>query len=122
MRSYRAVALTSVMSKWCANCIILRLERESEPEGWKQLHVGGIDGISCQHLQVLMAQLLQKHWEWQEDRVKRRVAWQRKGTHDVLGQHGNQDGFICGETKALFENMSIKKFTDGLQRLYYVKW
>ena len=44
---------------------ILRLEKEQEPERWKQLHVGGIDGISCQHLQVLVTQLLRKHWEWQ---------------------------------------------------------
>ena len=29
--------------------------------------MAGIDAISCQHLQVLMTQLLQKHWEWQED-------------------------------------------------------
>ena len=30
----------------------------------------GIDGVSCQHLQVLMTQLLQKHLKWQEDRRK----------------------------------------------------
>ena len=28
IRSYRAIALTSVMSKWFAACVILRLERE----------------------------------------------------------------------------------------------
>ena len=49
--------------EWYATCIILPLEREKEIEGWKRLYVGGIDGISCQHLQVLMTQLLQKHWE-----------------------------------------------------------
>ena len=27
IRSYRAIALTSVMSKWYASCIILRLEK-----------------------------------------------------------------------------------------------
>ena len=63
-RSYRAVALTSVMSKWYASCIILRLQNES----WKKLHVGGVDGI-CQHLQVMIADLLQKHWERQEERT-----------------------------------------------------
>ena len=30
------------------------------------LHVGGINGCSCQHLQVMMMQLLQKHCEWQD--------------------------------------------------------
>ena len=32
IRSYRAIALTSVMSKWYESCILLRLEREKEPE------------------------------------------------------------------------------------------
>ena len=50
VRSYRDNALTSVMSKWYASCILLRLEKEKELENWKQLHVGGIDGISCKHL------------------------------------------------------------------------
>ena len=33
----------------------------------------GVDGLRCQHLQVLMTQLLQRHWEWQED--KRTNVW-----------------------------------------------
>ena len=32
------------------------------------LHVGGLDGISCQHMQVLMTNVIQKHWEWQEEK------------------------------------------------------
>ena len=64
INSYRAIALTSVMSKWYATCLIQLLEKEKEPEAWKDLHLGGIDGISCQHFQVMMAQLLQKHWKW----------------------------------------------------------
>ena len=27
---------------------------DKEAENWKKLHVGGLDGISCQHLQVMM--------------------------------------------------------------------
>ena len=42
--------------------------KEKQPESWKKLHVGGIEGIS-QPLQVMMTKLLQKHWEWQEDRT-----------------------------------------------------
>ena len=34
---------------------------------------GGIDGISCEHLQVPLTQLVQKHWEWQE--YRRKVVW-----------------------------------------------
>ena len=37
---------------------------------WKQMHVRGIEGISCQHLQVMMKQLLPNHQEWQEYRRK----------------------------------------------------
>ena len=50
IRSYRAIALTSVMSKWYVSCILLRLEKEKS------------------HLQVMVTNLLQKHWEWQEER------------------------------------------------------
>ena len=53
------------MPKWYASCVILRLEEEKEP--WRELHVGGIEGISCQDLQVMMTQLLQKHSEWPEN-------------------------------------------------------
>ena len=54
-----------------ASCIILPLEKERELESWKKLHVGGIEGISCQHFPVMMTNLLPEHWEWQEDRA----AW-----------------------------------------------
>ena len=36
-RSFRSTALTSVMWKWYATCVVLRLEEELD--GWKQLHV-----------------------------------------------------------------------------------
>ena len=62
IRSYRATALTSVMSKWYESGTIPRLDKETEPENWKKKHVGGVDGISCQHLQVMMTNLPQKHW------------------------------------------------------------
>ena len=68
IRSYRAIALTSVTSKWYASCILLRLEKEKETEKWKNLHVGGVAEMSCKHLQVMVTNLLQKHWEWQEER------------------------------------------------------
>lgn len=50
IKSQRAIALTLVMSKWCAVCAILRLEKV--PEELKQVHAGGVDGISCQHVLV----------------------------------------------------------------------
>ena len=66
----------------------------------RKLHVGGIEGISCQHFQVIMTNLLQNHWEWQEDRRPMFQAWQRGAIHDVLGEHGHQDSLRCGETEA----------------------
>ena len=42
--------------------------------------------------EVLVTQLLQTHWEWQEDRRKERMAWQREETHCVRCPHGYQDG------------------------------
>ena len=62
IRSYRAIALTLVVSKWYASRVLLRLE----PWKLRSLHMGGVIGISCQHLQVLTTNLLQKHWQWQE--------------------------------------------------------
>ena len=56
IRSYRAIALTLVMLKWYASCILLLLEKEKEPEKWKKLHIG------------MMTNVIQKHWEWQEER------------------------------------------------------
>ena len=34
-----------------------------QPENWKKLHVGGLNGISCPHLVVMATYLLHKHWE-----------------------------------------------------------
>ena len=49
------------MSKWCASCVMMRMEKEKVPETWNRLHMGGINNISCQHLQVLVTNLLHKH-------------------------------------------------------------
>ena len=76
IRSFRAVVLTSVMSKWYASCIVLRLEKQKEPQSWKKLHVGGVDGISCQHLQVMMTNVLEKHREWLGGKDSHVEAWQ----------------------------------------------
>ena len=64
---HRGIALTSVMSKWYASCIFLRLEKAKGPEKGEHLHIGGVEEISCQHLQVMVTNLLQKQWEWQEE-------------------------------------------------------
>ena len=65
---------------------------EQEPSGRKQRHVGGIDVFSCQHLQVLMTQWLQKHWREAGGQEEERVARQRETTCDVRRQCGHQNG------------------------------
>ena len=55
IRSCRAIALTSVISKWYACCVMMRMEKEKELETWKRPR-------------VLVSNLLQRHWEWQEER------------------------------------------------------
>ena len=45
--------------------LLLHLEKEKEPGKLRSLHM---DGMSCPHLQVLTTNLLQKHWDWQEER------------------------------------------------------
>ena len=62
IRSYRAIALTSVMSKWYASCILLRLEKEKRARKMEE------SANWCQHLQAMVTNLPQKHWEWQEEK------------------------------------------------------
>ena len=109
------------MSKWYASCVILlRLEKEKEPEGWKQLPVGCIDGISCQHLQstydaaVLggarstgeitcgMAAKGDPRCTWPAWTSRRPSTWQ--------------------DQRRMRKIWAIMKFKDGSQRLCYEKW
>ena len=89
IQGYRAIALTSVMSKWYASCVVMLLERENEPEAWEKLVVGGINNTSCQHLEVMTTNLLHKHWEWQENRSHEK-SWMCGTADDVSCQLGHQ--------------------------------
>ena len=42
------------------------LHEEKEPIEW----MGADRGVNCEHMQGLLTNLLQKHWEWQENRRK----------------------------------------------------
>ena len=46
IKSYWVIALTSIVFKWYASCVLLRLEKESEPRKLRNLHMGGVNGIS----------------------------------------------------------------------------
>ena len=44
------------------------LHDEKEPSEWRTLHVGAERGVNCEHMQALVTNIFQRHWEWQEDR------------------------------------------------------
>ena len=58
IRSERAIVLTSVMSQWYASFVLLRMEKEKEPTMMSSLHMGGVNGTSCQHSQVLTREFI----------------------------------------------------------------
>ena len=57
-----------MFSKWYTTVSVDMLHDEKEPSEWKRLHVGAERGVNCEHMQVLVTNILQRHWEWQEDR------------------------------------------------------
>ena len=76
IRRYRAVALTSVMSRWDATCL-----KRNEPGDWQQRHVGGVEGIRCEHFQDHAATT--ETLELQERRQEEgRLARQRKHNYE----------------------------------------
>ena len=75
VRSEREIALTSVMSKWYASCVMMRMEKEKEIETWQRLHMGGVNKISCQRLQVLVTHLLQQHLGMARGKISHVETW-----------------------------------------------
>ena len=67
LRGFPASALLSVFSKWYSTVLVDLLHEEREPIEWLSLHVGA-EVVDCEHMQSLLTNLLQKHWEWQEHR------------------------------------------------------
>ena len=67
-----AIALMSVLQKWYVVVVVVGLlQEEPEPIERKDLHVGA-ESVNCEHMQALVTNVLQIHWEWQEDW---REAW-----------------------------------------------
>ena len=42
--------------------------REKEPIEWRSLHVGAERGVNCEHMQAVVTNVFQRHWEWKDDR------------------------------------------------------
>ena len=68
LRGFRAIPLLSVFSKWYTTVLVDLLHEENEPTEWRSFHVGAERGVNCEHMQALVANIFQRHWEWQEDR------------------------------------------------------
>ena len=47
IRSYKPTAFTTVMSKWCASCVMMLVEKEKEPESWR------VTNTACACTQVM---------------------------------------------------------------------
>ena len=54
--------------KWYTTVLVDLPVEEKEPVEWRRLHVGAERGVNCEHMQALVTNILQRHWEWQEDR------------------------------------------------------
>ena len=68
LRGFRAIALLTVFSKWYTTVLVDMLHEEKKPIEWRSLHVGAERGVNCEHMQALVTNIFQRHWEWQEDR------------------------------------------------------
>ena len=51
------------------------LHEEKEPIEWRSLRVGAERGVNCEHMQALLTNILQRHWEWQEGRGTDLQPW-----------------------------------------------
>ena len=59
-----------MFSKWYTTILVDLLHEEKEPIEWTSLHVGADRGVNCEHMQALLTNLLQKHWQSHENRPK----------------------------------------------------
>ena len=88
IRSYRAIAVTSVLLKWYATCIILHFESEKGARRMAATARGmGRWGLEASVIAETMRV---------SGRVKeRQLARQRTMTHDAYCKDGHQDGLRC---------------------------
>ena len=75
-----------------------------------------MDGISCQHLTSLgTTNLLQQHWEWQEERNPSDETWYSCKADDVHGKHGHQEQPSMRQNRNMWQRFCTTTIhTDGL--------
>ena len=69
---------------------------EKEPIEWRSLHVGAERGVNCEHMQALVTNILQRDWEWQQDRRPDLQPGFYGNTTAFKGKLGREDGSRCG--------------------------
>ena len=74
--------------------------------------MGGIDGTSSQHLQILMTTVAETLGVARRQKEEHE-EWRWEETHDVLGQHGHHDSFRCGKTDTHRENVGVNNISRG---------
>ena len=78
------------MSKWYASCVLLRLEKEKEPENWKNLHAGRNKLPTPTFIgDVFMTKTL----GMARRKESRDETWYSGKTNNVPGKFRHQDGF-----------------------------
>ena len=77
-----AIAFTRVMSKWSACCVMIRMDKVKERKTWSR-HMGGVNKINCQHLQVLMTNQSPKHLGWSRSACAGCRGWQSRSCSNV---------------------------------------
>ena len=87
----------SVFSEWYTTVLVDMLHDEKEPSEWKRLHVGAERGVNCEHMQALVTNIFQRHWEWQEDRRVDLQPGRYRYNTAFRGQLGREDGLRCGQ-------------------------
>ena len=65
LRGFRTIALLSVFSKWYTTVSVDMLHDVQEPSEWKRLHVGAERRVNCEHMEALVTNIFQRHWEWE---------------------------------------------------------
>ena len=124
-----AIALMSVMAKWYTSFSVDGLlEQDGGPEEWKKLNVVAERRVNCEHMQVLVTSLLQRHWEWQEDRTGNVVPKMHKydtmytGSLDAktafdVAQPKMVDHFSAVHANSLEDDSGDHERKDGRQRV-----
>ena len=72
------------------------LHEEKEPVERKRLQVGAESCVNCEHMQALVTNMLQRHWEWHEDKRTDLQPGLYRYSAAFMTRFGREDGFRCG--------------------------